>query len=336
MSEVLAERHITTRERVDSMIMSALGPVAELLEDESVIEIMVNPDGNVWIERLGKGLIRTNRMLYPFNIDNFLRLVASSQGLVCNAGSPRLSTTLSGSGARLQGFVPPVVRAPCFVLRIPAKRVFTLDDYVESGVITQSQRIAIEDAVQDRKNIIIAGGTGSGKTTLANALLDVLSKTGERIVTLEDTQELQCSAPNVLSLSTYKDVCTMHDLVIDTMRTRPDRIVVGEVREGGATLEFLKASGTGHPGSICTCHADSARRVLTRIEQLVQEVVVTIPRQFIAEVIDIIIFIERFGTGWRLQEVLAVDGFEKNEYQLRSLVSRDTPNGGGGHGEFVR
>jgi type IV secretion system protein VirB11 len=306
--------------RIMAMMATALGPVATLLDDDTVIEIMVNPDGRVWVERLGDAVCDSGYTLTPAYAENFLRLVASTKGLACHAETPSLSAVLPGSGARLQGFVPPVVAAPAFVIRKQATRAFALAEYVAHGMMTAAQRDVIEQAAQARRNIVIAGGTGSGKTTLANAVLAVMAATGHRIVTLEDTPELQCPAPNVLALYTREGVHDMRQLVADTMRCRPDRIIVGEVRDGAA-LELCKAWVTGHSGGLATIHSSTVQQALTRLEQLIQEVVVHVPRPLIAEAVDVIVYIERFGTGRRVQQVMAVDGYGPEGYVLRPLAA---------------
>ncbi len=304
--------------RIQEMIRTALGPASAFLGDDSVVEIMANSDGSLWIERFGEGMSRTSHGIAPGQIENFLRLVASSTGLEIHAGSPRLSAVLPGEGARLQGFVPPVVVSPTFSLRKPPGRIISLEEMEAGGVITATQREIMTSAVLERKNVIIAGGTGAGKTTLATALLAVIAQTGQRIVTIEDTHELRCAAANAVALYTRPGLCSMHDLVIDTLRVRPDRIIIGEMRDGAAALEGLKAFGTGHPGGLTTIHADGALQALSRLEQLIQEVVVTVPRQFIAEVVDIVVYTERFGTRVRVDGVHAV-GFDGGEYVLTRL-----------------
>jgi type IV secretion system protein VirB11 len=301
------------------MLQAALGPLDAFLQDPCIIEIMLNPDGRVWIERLGEAPCASGQVLDPATAERLLRLVASSIDTTCHAAQPRLSAVLPGSGARLQGFLPPVVRQPALVIRKPALQVFTLDDYVAQGVLTAPQAAALVQAVQTRRNLLLAGGTGSGKTTLANTLLALMATTGDRIVTLEDTPELRCPAPNTLALYTVDGQVTMHDLVKDTLRCRPDRIVIGEVRDGTA-LDLLKAMGTGHPGSLTTVHANSAPQSLTRLEQLVQEVVVTVPRQLIADAIDMIVYLERTKTGRRVTALEAVTGLVEGQYVLRPLA----------------
>ncbi len=306
--------------RIEEMIRTALGEVNQYLEDGSVVEIMVNSDGRVWVERFGEGMRPSPHEMTAGHIENFLRLAASHAKLEIHAGAPRLSAVLPAGGGRLQGFVPPVVSAPTFTIRKPPGRTIELWEMVEAAVITAQQRELMTRAVLERKNILIAGGTGSGKTTLTNALLEVIAESGQRIITIEDTKELRCNASNAVSLYTRLGVCSMHDLVVDTLRYRPDRIVIGEMRDGGAALEGLKAFGTGHPGGVTTIHADGPGQALTRLEQLIQEVVVTVPRAFIAEVVDVIVYTQRFERRLRVQSIHAVE-FENGHYVLTRLDS---------------
>jgi P-type conjugative transfer ATPase TrbB len=307
--------HPRVQDRVLDMLIAALGPVGPLLHDDTVIEIMTNPDGTVWVERLGTPPRPSGAPLDAGTVEHLVRLVASSMGVECHAGAPSLSAILPGSGARFQGFMPPVVTQPAFVIRKPALRVFTLADYVDDGTMTPAQALALEDAVLTRKNIVIAGGTGSGKTTLANAVLALMAETGDRIVTLEDTPELQCTAPNHLALYTRAGVASMQQLVKDTMRCRPDRIVVGEVRDGAA-LDLLKSWNTGHPGGLCTLHANGTRQSLVRLEQLIQEAVVTVPRALIAEAVRLLVYLARTPQGRQVQGLATVRGLEGDTYVL--------------------
>ncbi|MGE3541355.1 MAG: P-type conjugative transfer ATPase TrbB [Candidatus Tectimicrobiota bacterium] len=307
----------TVAHRVRDMLTAALGPVGVFLADPTVIEIMTNPDGRVWVERLGEPPRCSGERLAPGTIEQIIRLVASSLGAECHAGAPSLSAVLPGDGARFQGFVPPVVTQPAFVIRQRALRVFTLEDYVEDGTMTAAQALALADAVTTRQNLVIAGGTGSGKTTLANAVLACMAETGDRIVTIEDTPELQCTAPNHLALYTREGVATMQQLVKETMRCRPDRIIVGEVRDGAA-LDLLKAWGTGHPGGLCTLHANGAAQSLTRLEQLVQEAVVTVPRALIADAVDLMVYLARTPRGRQVHSLAAVTGLVGDQYVVET------------------
>jgi type IV secretion system protein TrbB len=310
---------MTTREtRLLAMLTTALGPVGPWLHDPSVVEIMANPDGRVWVEHQGEVPRPTGIRLDPATVERVIRLMATHAHVECHADTPSLSAVLPGDGARFQGFVPPVVTSPAFVIRKKALRVFTLDEYVASGILRAAYAAVIRDAVQQRQNIVIAGSTGSGKTTLLNAVLALIAATGDRLVTIEDTPELQCTAPNHLALYTREGVATMQQLVKDTMRCRPDRIIVGEVRDGAA-LDLLKAWGTGHPGGVATVHANGARETLTRLEQLMQEAVVTVPRQLLADTVNLIVFLERVPGGRRVTDLATMTGLVQGDYVLRTV-----------------
>lgn len=290
------------------MLRTALGPeIAAWLEDAAVIEVMLNPDGRLWVDRLGAGIADTGCAMSAADGERIIRLVAHHVGAEVHAGSPRVSAELPVTGERFEGLLPPVVAAPSFAIRKPAVAVFTLADYVASGIMTAWQADALVAAVTSRQNILVAGGTSTGKTTLTNALLAEVAKSDDRVVLIEDTRELQCAARNLVSLRTKDGVATLSDLVRSALRLRPDRIPIGEVR-GAEALDLLKAWGTGHPGGVGTIHAGSALGTLRRLEQLIQESVVTVPRALIAETIDVIAVLVRDGTGRRLSELAEVRG----------------------------
>ncbi len=290
------------------MLRSALGPaIARYLEDEAIVEVMLNPDGRLWIDRLPGGLTETGEQLSATDGERIIRLVAHHVGAEVHAAAPRISAELPETGERFEGLLPPVVVAPAFAIRKPAVAVFTLDDYTAAGIIMPEQAVALRLAVGARKNILVAGGTSTGKTTLTNALLAEVAKTSDRVVLIEDTRELQCKAPNLVALRTKDGVVTLSDLVRSSLRLRPDRIPIGEVR-GAEALDLLKAWGTGHPGGIGTIHAGTALGALRRLEQLIQEVVVTVPRALIAETINVIAVLSGRGAARRLTELARVDG----------------------------
>jgi type IV secretion system protein VirB11 len=247
--------------------------------------------------------------LSPADGERIVRLLAHHVGVEAHDRSPRVSAELPGSGERFEGLLPPIVTAPAFAIRKPAVAVFTLEDYVAAGIMGQYQAEALRAAVRQRANILVAGGTGTGKTTLTNALLAEVAKTGDRVVLIEDMRELQCAAPNLVALRTRDGVTTMADLVRSSLRLRPDRIPVGEVR-GAEALDLLKAWGTGHPGGVGTIHAGSALGALRRLEQLIQEAVVTVPRALIAETVDLVAVLQRQGNGRRLSELARVEGLD--------------------------
>src|SRR6266545_4016103 len=265
------------------MLRSALGPaIGAWLEDPAVVEVMLNPDGRLWVDRLTEGLADT--------------------------------------GERFEGLLPPVVAAPAFAIRKPAVAVFTLADYIAAGIITAGQAESLRAAVAQRRNVLVAGGTSTGKTTLVNALLAEVARTTDRVVLIEDTRELQCKTPNLVALRTKDGVASLSDLVRSSLRLRPDRIPIGEVR-GAEALDLLKAWGTGHPGGIGTIHAGSALGALRRLEQLIQEAVVTVPRALIVETIDLIAVLAGRGPERRLAELAAIEELGPNgDYVLVSTA----------------
>lgn len=303
--------------RSERMLRSALGPLLlARLDDPAVGELMVNPDGRVWVERFDVGLVDTELLISAADAERVMRLVAHHVGAEVHAGRPRLSAELPGTGERFEGQMPPVVTAPTFAIRKPARELFTLDDYVRSGVMDASQALVLWDAVRERRNILVVGQTSSGKTTLVNALLEKVAQTNDRVIVCEDLRELQCAAPNLVTLRTIEGVVTLTDLVRSTLRLRPDRIIIGEVR-GPEALDLVKAWGTGHPGGIGTLHAGSALGALLRLEQLIQEAVVTVPRGLIAETIDLIAVLAGRGRQRRLIELSRLEGVAPDgAYQL--------------------
>ncbi|TIS02279.1 MAG: P-type conjugative transfer ATPase TrbB, partial [Mesorhizobium sp.] len=209
---------------------------------------------------------------------------------------------------------------PCFAIRKPAAKVYTLADYVAERIMLPLQADALKKAVRERRNMLIAGGTSSGKTTLANALLAEVAECDDRVILIEDTRELQCAARDCVALRTRRGSVTLADLVRSTLRLRPDRIIVGEVR-GAEALDMLKAWNTGHPGGIATVHANSARSALYRIEQLAQEAVVTVPRRLIAEAIDLIVFIAGRGSSRHIDAIAEVTGLDgSGDYAVAPLT----------------
>lgn len=303
------------------MLRTALGPaIARFLDDAGIVEVMLNPDGRLWIDRLAEGLADTGEILAPADGERIIRLVAHHVGAEVHAGSPRVSAELPESGERFEGLLPPVVSAPAFAIRKPAIAVFTLDDYVAAGIMSAGQAAVLRDAVASRKNILVAGGTSTGKTTLTNALLAEMAKTADRVVIIEDTRELQCSAPNLVAMRTKGGIATLSDLVRSSLRLRPDRIPIGEVR-GAEALDLLKAWGTGHPGGAGTIHAGSGIGALRRLEQLIQEAVVTVPRALIAETIDVVAVLSGRGASRRLTELSAVEGLGPDgDYRITPAI----------------
>jgi len=300
------------------MLRSAMGKsIGAWLADPAIIEIMLNPDGRLWVDRLGDGICETGEHMEPADGERIIRLVAHHVGAAVHAAAPRVSAELPESGERFEGLLPPVVTAPTFAIRKPAVAVFTLTDYSNCGIMSVLEASCLRSAVAGKLNILVAGGTGTGKTTLVNALLAQVAKTADRVILIEDTRELQCAAPNFVAMRTKDGVASLSDLVRSSLRLRPDRIPIGEVR-GAEALDLLKAWGTGHPGGIGTIHAGSAIGALRRMEQLIQEAVVAVPRALIAETINLIAVLVHDGTGRRLCELAFVNGLDPatGDYRL--------------------
>jgi P-type conjugative transfer ATPase TrbB len=303
------------------MLRTAFGPIiAAALADPGVIEVLVNPDGKLWVERAREGRSDSGERIGSAESERIIRLVAAHVRREVGDKAPILSAELPETGERFEGVMPPVACAPCFAVRKPAELPYRLADYVAAGIMSARQAEALAASVRARKNILVVGGTSSGKTTLVNALLAEIAELGERVVILEDTRELKCAAADCVALRTKPGVATLADLVRSTLRLRPDRIIVGEVR-GPEALDMLKAWNTGHPGGITTVHANSAAAALLRLEQLVQEAVVTVPRAVIAAAIDIIAFLDGRGASRRLETLSAVRMHPDGQYVLTAIAA---------------
>jgi P-type conjugative transfer ATPase TrbB len=285
----------TTRRHLDMLTTSLGSDIATLLEDPDIIEIMLNPDGKLWVEAYGKGKYFTGIVFNPKQATNIIKLIAAYHQEIADYEHPEVACELPESRSRFQGWLPPVVIAPTFTIRKRAVRIFTLDNYVVAGSLTKEQAAQLRASIEARKNILVAGGTGSGKTTFVNALLYELKDCKDRVIVLEDLPELQVSVADCVKLMATSKI-SMRDLVKGVLRMRPDRIIIGEVRDGSA-LELLKAWNTGHPGGICTIHANSPEATISRLEDLVHEVASVIPAHLIREAIDIIVFMQRDHAG---------------------------------------
>lgn len=295
-------------------LQDALGDtVTTALRDADVVEVMLNPDGNLFIERVGQGIATAGRMT-SHDAETVIGKVAHALKTEVDQDRPIVSGELPLGGHRFEGILPPAAPAPMFTIRKRASMLISLDRYVADGIMTPEQVDVIRDAILNRLNIVVSGGTGTGKTTLTNAILaELVGTTPEhRLVILEDTAEIQCAAGNHVILHTT-DTVDMGRLLKSTMRLRPDRIIVGEVRDGAA-LTLLKAWNTGHPGGIATVHSNSAGAALTRLEQLVAEVSSQPMPEVIGEAVDLVVSIERAPGGRTVREILKVEGFRDGQY----------------------
>ncbi|MDJ1637415.1 P-type conjugative transfer ATPase TrbB [Rhizobium rhizogenes] len=314
---------LRSHSRLVRKLQDALGDqLCVALDDATVVEIMLNPDGKLFIERLGHGVAPAG-LLSPAAAEVIIGSVAHALQSEADDEQPIISGELPIGGHRFEGLLPPVVSGPSFTIRRRASRLIPLDDYVKHKIMTAAQVSVLRSAIASRMNIVISGGTGSGKTTLANAVIAeiVANAPDDRIVILEDTAEIQCAAENAVALHT-SDTIDMARLLKSTMRLRPDRIIVGEVRDGAA-LTLLKAWNTGHPGGVTTIHSNTAMSALRRLEQLTAEVSQQPLQEVIGEAVDLIVSIERTGKGRRVREVIHVEGFANARYRTEHYAQID-------------
>lgn len=295
--------------------------LASALADPKTVEIMLNADGKLWQERLGEPM-RVIGTLSAARADALIRTVAGFHGKEVTRHKPLLECELPIDGSRFAAQFPPVVSSPVFAIRKKAIAVFALEDYVRDGIMTETQAEALKDAVARHRNILVIGGTGSGKTTLTNAIIGemVALNPSERIVIIEDTGEICCKAENAVQYHTSPEV-SMTALLKTTLRMRPDRILVGEVR-GAEALDLLDAWNTGHEGGVATLHANSARAGLTRLKSLISRNTAA-PRDIeplIAEAVHCVVHIARTRAGRRVEDILQVNGFEQGHYLTQPLT----------------
>lgn len=318
----ISQNRTEHEKRIAEKLKREFGPLVcgLLLDDSRVIEIMLNPDGMLWVERLGEPMKHIGSMLAS-QAESLMGTVASTLKTQITAENPILECELPSAflGARFEALIPPVVAAPTFAIRKKAGEVFTLPNYVASGIMTPAQLEAIQGGVRNRKNILVVGGTGTGKTTLTNAIIDDINEAFplDRLVVIEDTGELQVNSANTVVLRST-DLVDMTRLLKATLRLRPDRIVVGEVRDGAA-LALLKAWNTGHPGGAATVHANSADAGLIRMEQLVGEATAAPMQALIAEAVNLIVSIEKTATSRRIKEVVKVIGHDGKKYLTQPI-----------------
>lgn len=314
-------------DRLVNNLLHNMGPIIiGALEDRKVVEIMANPDGQLWIEKLGEEM-KVAGKIPSEQTAMIISLVASALDTTVTKESPIVEGELPKaaplSGSRFEGLFPPVVQAASFTIRKKASQVFTLEEYVQSGIMTPVVMNSIKASVSLKKNIVVVGGTGSGKTTLVNGIIKSISELSpsDRLIIIEDTAELQSHSRNTLFLRSTHHT-SIQTLVRATMRLRPDRILVGEVR-GGEALDLLKSWNTGHPGGVATVHANSAAEGLLRIEQLISEASTSPMSHLIGSAVDFLIFIRRTKTGRTVSEVATVAGFDpkKQEYELEYLCN---------------
>lgn len=307
--------------RLREKLQRELGPtVCGLLADPTVVEIMLNANGLLWAERQGKFMEVVGRMGSSQAL-SAMATIATYLNTTINRDRPVLECELPLDGSRFAGVVPPITAGPIFAIRKKATRVFTLREYVEQGIMSPAQCSAIEAAVLDRKNILVVGGTGSGKTTLLNAIIHQMVQThpNHRLGIIEDTGELQCSAPNFVQMRSV-DHTSMQDLLKTALRLRIDRVLIGEVRDGHA-LALLEAWNTGHPGGTGTVHSDvvTPEAALLRMESLVAKATTASQQALIGATVNVIVSITKTDHGRRVQGVTEVLGWDSStkKYTLK-------------------
>lgn len=326
------------RSRLETKLKRELGEqVLALLEDQQTEDIILNPDSSLWVKRFSSGFARVG-LIPPAQASSALSTIAAWRGTVLNHDHPIIETELPLDGSRFEGVVSPIVRQPVFAVRLRPRKVFTLDEYEHKEILTDkldprnsvrrldSLRDAVRGlkhadiiraAVRAKKNILVVGSTGSGKTTFVNACLAALAtlSPNERVISIEDTMELQCPVQNYLDLRAAGNV-TMLECLRACMRLKPTRIVVGEVR-GAEAHALLKAWNTGHPGGMATVHANDAVSGLIRLESLLAEATSAPQQTLIAEAVDLVVFIDEepdIPAGRKVREVLLVNGYADGKY----------------------
>ena len=309
--------------RLIGKLKSELGSIIiQALEDPAAVEIMLNPDGTLWVEKHGSAMEHVGEMS-ALNAESLIGTIADTLNTTVTPDSPILEGELPIDGSRFEGLIPPIVGKPTFTIRKKSSVLLTFDDYVNQGVMTENQKSSLVDAVLNHKNVLVCGGAGSGKTTFTNAVIDNISEQfeSERLVIIEDTVEIQARSKNSVALRTSINV-NMMMLLKATMRLRPDRILVGEVR-GQEALALLKSWNTGHSGGVATIHANSALAGLIRLEQLVSESSEASSmsmRPLIAEAVDLVVMIKRTGEGRKISELLSVERLDdQGEYVFSYL-----------------
>ena len=319
------DRNNIANSRLWDMLQNNMGDdILQCMHDDNVFEVIVNPDGKLWVDTFDRGFVDTGVKLMPENIKRIIYGVASlSDQVIDLSKDPSLQADIPAShlfpNARFQAELPAIVESPSFNIRKHSKSVFSLDNYVEQGTMTERQKEVVIQLIHEGKNIIAAGGTKSGKTTLLNAILAEVSTLGERIITIEDTRELNCTAPNKVALFTT-DYVDMDSLLRKTLRLSPNRIVVGEVR-GKETLTLIDAWSTGHRGGCSTVHSNSAIETLYRLEEMISRVSLTPQQAAISRAVDAVVYIRYKNTNRKIEEIMAVDGFDniKKEYIAHQL-----------------
>ncbi|QQP94017.1 Flp pilus assembly complex ATPase component TadA (plasmid) [Skermanella sp. TT6] len=293
----------------------AYGPIIRTAKQTpGCTDIMVNEDGAIWLTVGGQDR-PTGEHLTEHAARRIVTLVSDIDNHPIEKAA--LSANLP-TGERFAALLPPTVRRITFSIRLPPGRIFTVDDYVAAGAMTEAHADVLRAGVADRKNILIVGGTGAGKTTLGNALLAEAPFRSSRVFIIQDQDELRVSGPNVVRA--FTGAMNARELVREALRHKPDRIVIGEIRDGETALEWIGASNTGHPGGLSTVHANSAAHGLSRISRLIGHVAANVPHGDIIEAVDMVAFIRRERDGSRrLAEIVKPTGHDGERYRTDTV-----------------
>ena len=312
---------MTHATELEGFIRSAFGAHAALLDDPGLVELSANPNGTVFVVRLGREPECVGHLDEQAR-SRIIRFCATSRGIPVTAQAPIVSARMPGLGYRFEGVIPPCAPAPLFSIRFHAAKVFPMQEYIDTGTLDAAQANRLTEALGAKENIVVAGGTGSGKTTFLNMLIGEIAhlEPGTRPIFIEDTPELRTEMLNASFLQTSQEQ-DMTRLVASALRQRPDRIIVGETRDGAA-LAMIKSWNTGHPGGLTSVHANSARLALERLDLLVCEASVTPQRKQIAQAVDLVVFIEATRDGRRVSEILSVKGYENDEFVCEDALGR--------------
>ena len=329
--------------------INGYGPISELLEDKSITEIMVNGINEIYIEIDGK--VMRDESVSFINEEHIIRTIQrmiQPLGRTIDTSNSMVDARLK-DGSRLNAVIPPLsLNGPILTIRKFKDELANIDDFLRSGALTPYMARFLEACVQAKLNIIISGGTGSGKTTLLNVLSSFINH-DERIITIEDAAELKLKQRHVISLETRlvnyegQGEVTIRDLVINSLRMRPDRIIVGEVR-GKEAFDMLQAMNTGHSGSLTTMHANSPVDALNRLETMILMAGMEIPikalREYIENAIDIVVHIERLNDGRRkITSICEIVGFDDDTIKLKEIFEFKKTgilNNQNVDGEFIR
>ncbi len=281
--------------------------VLEALKNPDVIEIMLNPDGSLWIDKFGEGMSKIG-VISPEYAELAISFIAGTLKVEAGRESPIVEGELPLDSSRFEGLLPPVVPRPTFSIRKKPSKIYTFDDYVTAGNLSSEAKEILEEAVVNHKNILVAGGTGSGKTTFVNAVIEAVARLTpeDRLVIIEDTTELQPKSPNVVQMRSNVTT-TMQDLLVATLRLRPDRIMVGEVRRGLPALTLTNSWNTGHEGGVATVHANSAPEALDRLEELITMDNYTPVKKSLARAVNYVVFMKKTVGIRRVTEIMTVD-----------------------------